>query len=309
MSLPRKKIKAPSPRTETAPVSRKVEVPPTVGAQDTDAGAGLPLQKTRAYFREEEFTRVLRQQGKHVLWRKALLCPCMNTETTQALLNCPDCNGSGYVYVDPMPIQTIMLMFDRSTSIYERFGLWQEGSVQFTTEPQHRLSYRDSIEMLDSVMTINELLTKGERRGRKRTLPEHVDSARFRITKLTKLLYRTTAGVLTALEQGVHVEVTMEGWLRWLPVGRRTVPDGSIISVHYDYHPVFIILSWMHATRDVISGRKTSAATPRVISLPVASMGKLLFLADTTTVPSLEPIVSLPAGFGPTFPPDVPIRG
>ena len=294
----KKKIKAPSPRVETLP-NRKVEVPPTVGDRDTDVGSALPLQKTRAYFREEEFIRALRQQGKFIVWRKALLCPCMSAETEQAKLGCVDCGGSGYIYVDPLSIQALMLQFDKKTSIFERFGLYQEGAVQLTTEPQHRLGYRDSIEMLDSVMSFNELLVKGDRRGRRSALPEGVDSARFRIINLTKILYRDKAGKLLGLERNVHYEITDEGWIQWLPSGRRSVPDETVVSVHYDFHPVFLVLSWMHVTRDAVTGRKAKLDQPRVISLPVQAMAKLLFLVDTSVVPSLDPIIRKPSGSGP----------
>jgi len=270
-----RKIKAPTPRVES---DRIVVVPPTIADKDTDEPLP-PLGKVRSDFRPEEFVRVLNQHGKYVIWRKALLCPCLNEDTGQASLVCTDCDGSGYLYIDPVDIRAHMAQFDKSTKIYEKFGLWQEGSVSVTVEPKYRLGYRDSIEMKDSLMSFNELLKKNNRRGIRSKLPAGVDSARYRITNLTKMIYRDVAsGLIIALEGGTHFTVTKDGWIEWTASGNTQVPAGTFLSVHYDFHPVFLIESWPHATRDDVSGRKST--TPRVISLPLQAMGKLDFLTD-----------------------------
>jgi hypothetical protein len=296
------KLRPPAPLVKTEP-PRKDETIPTAGDADFATQAALPLQKTRAYFREEEFIRALRQQGKFVLWRKALLCPCYSPETQQAQLACVDCGGGGYLWIDPLHIQALMLMFDKRTSIYEKFGLWQEGNIQITTEPQHRLGYRDSIEMLDSVVPMNELLTKGDRRGRRQTLPEDVDSARFRIVRTIAALYRCEKSrKLVKLEPDQHFRITPEGWIRWTAIGDNLVPKGATISLHYEWHPVFLVQSWMHVERSAITGRKAIPTQPRVLSLPTQAAAKLMFLVDANSTPSLDPIVPAPSGFGPGGP-------
>jgi len=274
MAEPRR-IKAPSPRVLP---DRVVEVPPTIGDRDTDEPLP-PLGKTRSDFREQEFTRVLNQHGKYVIWRKAVLCPCLNENTGQASLDCMDCDGSSYLYIDPVDIRAHMAQFDKSTKIYEKFGLWQQGGVSITVEPKYRLGYRDSIEMKDALMSFNELLKKNNRRGIRSKLPGGVDSARYRITNLTKALYRdVTSGLIVPLENGTHYRITKDGWIEWTASGNAQVPQGTFISVHYDFHPVFLIESWPHATRDDVSRRKT--AMDRVVSLPLQAMGKLDFLTD-----------------------------
>jgi hypothetical protein len=296
------KIRPPAPIVKgTSP--RKDETIPTAGAQDFATQSALPLQKTRAYFREEEFIRALRQQGKFVLWRKALLCPCSSAETENAKLGCVNCGGSGYIYVDPLHIQALMLMFDKRTSIYEKFGLWQEGNIQVTTEPQHRLGYRDSIEMLDSIVPMNELITKGNRRGRRAKLPEDVDSARFRIVRLTRAFFQCADDdKIVELVEGKHYRITAEGWIRWTATGDKLVPKDTLVSIHYDWHPVFLVMSWMHVERSAVTGRKATGTQPRVISLPTQAAAKLMFLIDVNGTPSLDPVVAAPSGWGPGGP-------
>lgn len=296
----RTKIRPPAPLTKASPV-RVVETPPTVGERDTTAGDEISVGKTRSDWREAEFVRVIRQHGKHCWWRKALLCPCGTAETDQAALDCPDCNGSGYVYVQPQAIQAHMAQFDKKTNIYEKFGLYQSGTVMVTVEPKYRPGYRDSYELRDDVLPMNELLTKGNRRGQRSKLPTGVDSARFRIVNATAALYKCPSGELVALEQGLHFTITDEGWIRWTSLGNNTVTDGRQFSLHYDYHPIFLVDSWMHITRQDTSGRGAPRGTPRVIAHPVQAMAKLDFLLDANGLPSLEQM-GQPTGFGPAEP-------
>lgn len=291
------KIKPAAPITRPG---RQVEVPSTIKAQDTTQGDDLLVRKTRADFREEEFTRVIRQHGKYVVWRKALLCPCFNPETEQATVNCQLCNQDGYIYVQPTRIQALMFMFDKKTSIYEKFGLYQEGSVNVTVEAKYRLGFRDSLEMEDSIIPMNELLFKNNRRGRRSILPAGVDSARFRIRDVAAMLYQDKAGNVIALEESIHFTITDEGWIRWTPAGNRCIPEGGVFTIHYDFHPIFLVHSWMHVTRDDVSGRKTNPSEDRVIAHPVQAMAKLDFLVNSNGLPSMELTTASPSGFGPS---------
>lgn len=290
-----KRIKAPTPRTEgEGPYRRQVTVPATLGTYDTDE-PHPPKDKTRSYFRDEEFVRVIDQHGKFVVWRKALLCPCHDETVNQAQVDCVNCGGSGFIYVDPIQVRALMLQFDKRTSIYERFGLWQEGAVQITTLPKYRLGYRDSIEMQDEVMPFTELLKKENRRGIRSALPDGVDSARFRIQNVAKL-GMLKAGSPVFLEQGYHFDVTKEGWIRWTSAGERTVPKDTTLSIHYDFHPVFLVLSWMHVTRSDVSAKKQKVDV--VQALPIQAMAKLAFLIDVNTVPDTTPGVAVPGPSG-----------
>ncbi len=289
-----KKIVAPKPRIAKG---RIVEVPRTIRTFDTDESRPVK-QKLRSDFRPEEFIRLLEQHGKHIIWRKAMLCVCLNKTTGQAEVDCPECNAGGFIYVDPIAIRAHMVQFDKKTSIYEKFGLWQEGSVNITTEPKYRLGYRDSIEMRDSVIPFNELLFKNNRRGLRSKLPTNVDSARYRIANMTKLVFKKKSDKsLFFLEENYHFRITREGWIQWLEAGNRAVPDEATLSAHYDFHPVFLVLSWFHVTRDDVSGRKS--AVDRVIAHPIQAMAKLDFLIDVNDAPNTTAgAVAEPSGVG-----------
>ena len=116
-------FRPPPPHSEQSAVTPirefKNAVPGTAGSIDplADFNESLPKDKVRADFRPEEFARAILQHGKRVTWRKAMLCPCINVDSDQASLDCTDCDGSGYFYVDPLPIQAHMASFEKETKL------------------------------------------------------------------------------------------------------------------------------------------------------------------------------------------------
>jgi hypothetical protein len=136
--------------------------------------------------------------------------------------------------------------------------------------------------MKDSIMPFNELLKKGNRRGIRSKLPTGVDSARYRIKSITKLMYApNSTSALVSLEPGFHFEVSKDGWIQWLAAGDNTLADGSYYTVLYDFHPVYQIVSHPHLTRDDVQGKKQPKDT--VISLPIQGAAKLEFLIDVNS--------------------------
>ena len=261
------------------------QIPGTVGDVDPIAQSNdqLPLNKTRADFRPQEFDRALLQHGKRITWRKAMLCPCLRDETQQADLACTDCDGSGYFYVDPLAIQALMFAFSDSTRLYEKFGLWASGEVAVTTQAPHRLSWRDSLEMTDDLMSFNELIKKDSRRGRRQNLPPNTDVARYRIAHLTKAIVSSTStGSFTTLEQGIDFNVNDQGHIVWTAAGNAKFPSGTVVSIHYDFHPVWIVMSHPHAVRSDIKGFKEDPN--KVQPLPLQASAQLDFLTESETI-------------------------
>jgi hypothetical protein len=260
-----------------------VTIPGTAGEVDPlqAFNESLPLDKTRADFRPEEFDRVILQHGKRLVWRKAMLCPCINLDSDQASLDCTDCDGSGYFYVDPLEIQAHMASFDTKTRLYEKFGLWVSGEVSVTVQQAYRLAWRDSLEMIDDLMNFNELIKKGDRRGRRSALPAGTDAARYRIAQLSKALVKTSDGIVP-LEIGYHVTLNDQGHLVWTPQGDALVSDDQLVSIHYDFHPVWIVISHPHAQRSDINGFKR--VPDEAVGLPLQAAAQLDFLAETERI-------------------------
>lgn len=258
-----------------------MRLPGTAGSTDPLAGynANLPKNKTRANFRPEEFHRTLLQHGKRIVWRKAMLCPCLNPDSDQSDLGCTVCDGSGFFYVDPIEIQALMLGSDKTTRMYEKFGLWESGTVAVTVQPNYRLGYRDSLEMVDDLMNFNELLAKNDRHGLRSVLPDGHDAARYRIAQLTKMIAKVNDQIAT-LEPGVHYNINDSGHIVWTHAGNQLVSDGTVVSVHYDHHPVWVVTSHPHAQRSDIDAFKKQPE--EVVGLPLQMSAQLDFLIDSS---------------------------
>jgi hypothetical protein len=256
------------------------QIPAT--ARETDplvkTHAGIDVKKLRADFKPEQFTRALQQHGKRVVWRKAMVCPCLNPVTGQAKVDCPNCDNSGFIYVDRMEIRALMLSFDKTTRIYEKFGMWISGEVQVTVEQAYRMVYRDSIEMVDDLMGFNEVIKKGDRHGRRSVLEAGVDTARYRIQNLNKVLICDADDNVIPLEIGYHLELNEHGQIVWRAPGNKLVNDGQTLSLHYDFHPVYIVISHPHVLRSDIVGTKQPAEV--VSGLPLQMGAQLDFLSN-----------------------------
>lgn len=291
MSTPKKK--GPSivvPTQVGTAFGRAVLVPDTVKEQDPyeDRRATINTRKTRGSFRTIEFIRAILQHGYYLVWRKAVICPCITGQTRQVDMNCTQCDGSGFFYFDPIEIRGIMSRLERNAKTYEKFGSWIEGTSQLTVEPQYRLSFRDQIEMLDSIMTHAEILTKDDRRAMRSVLPANCDSARYRIFRMVHaVIIDPDTGEVAKLEDGYHFKIRDEGWIEWLAAGQ-TIPANTTISVLYEYHPIFMVTSHLHAFRDGVIENKQSVA--QVTALPVQATVKLDYLSDTASpTPSMQP--------------------
>ena len=299
MSNPKPKAPTPIIVRNDGPFQRTVDVPETATAPDPYAteppvrqGKIIDTRRARADWRQEEFQRAILQHGHFLVWYKALICPCQNLTTNQAEINCVKCDGSGFFFTDPLQIRGIMTSMERNQRIFEKFGAWVEGTSNLTVEPQYRVHYGDRIEMIDAVMPHSELFTKNERRGARSVLPAHTDSVRYRITRLSTLLWQNDADETIALEQGNHFEVTPEGWIHWLDEGQKLVPDGATLSVLFEYHPTYLVVSHPHATRMEVL--EHMLPEKRAFAPPTQSMVKLDYLITDLNQPppSMSTIVA-----------------
>lgn len=247
-----------------------------VGADPSTQLSTGRLIKTRADFRPEEFRKLIQQKGYYFVWRKAILCPCANPESQQPRVNCRICDSSGFIYVEPRVIQGVMMGLEKRKDIYRNLGEWLEGSAMVTVEPEHKLGFKDSLEMQHSLMAFNEWITKGNRRGIRADLPKGVDVARYRIARILHLLYEVDERPV-ALSEGVHFEITEQGWIRWLSPAAG-IPDGTLFSINYEFHPIWLVITHPHSVRDTVSKYKRPDFT--VQSLPIQATVKLDYLLD-----------------------------
>lgn len=274
------------------PSQHRVNVPKavsTVTQKDpyADRSASINTRKTRGQFRSIEFSRAILQHGYYLTWRKAVLCPCRNPKSDQVKMNCKNCDGSGIFYFDPIKVRGIMTALERNIKPYEKFGSWVEGTSMLTVEPQYRMHFMDQIQMTDSVMTHAEWIKKGNRHGTRSRLPAHTDSGRYRILRMVQaLIVDENTDIVYALDEGKHYKIDENGWIVWLD--DTLIPDGVVVSLLYEYHPIWIVMGHVHALRDGVV--ETKNPQQEVTALPVQTRVKLDFLSEINLPPpSLGP--------------------
>lgn len=249
-------------------------IPATVRDQDQPSTT-RPLNKSRSDFDTEQFLRVIKQKGYYVIWKKAMICPCRSPETDQPRVNCTACDGNGFLYRDPIETQALLTGIDSKQSFFKIPGHWLEGQCSITVEPQYRLGFFDSIQMRDALMVYNEWVIKGNRRGIRSTLPTNTDRARYPIVRVVKALIHDGDSILE-LEDKIHFQIDDEGRLVWTSAGNSLVADNQVVSLHYEFHPVFLVISHANVLRNTVSQRKS--ATPKVEDLPIQGVAQLEYM-------------------------------
>lgn len=238
----------------------------TVGDNQPDNVQQPLLALERADFDSDRFRRVIHQHGKRLTWRRAMICTCRQAMTGQPKVTCTLCAGTGTRYVDPIEIRGLVQQHDTKTKIFERFGSWIDGLAQCTVEPEYRLGFRDSLEMVDALSGYYEAITKGDRSGRRSKLPAGQDVGRYRIVSIMRAIARVRE-VDIVLVAGMHYELTESGRIAWTAAGNQAVPDGSLVSLRYDFHPVYLVLHMPHGIRDDVTGTKVPRSTHRALPL------------------------------------------
>lgn len=264
-------IKPPAPVLDSP---RDVQIPKTAREQPTVVDK--TVNKARVDFKPKEFERAIKQKGYYLIWRKSMLCPCKSLETGQSQLGCSFCNQSGYVYVDPIEVQGIMTGLGYKKSSYTQMGNLLDGIAQMSVQPEFRPGFMDSYQMKDSVMVFNEWLEKGLRRGFRQGLPARHDATRYRVVNVIRMI--TFSGTnLVELKEKQHFNVTKDGLIEWTPQGDSSIADGTVVSVHYEYRPVWVVVNHPNSIRDTLLRGDTKGG-PIVAGLPVMSLVQLDYM-------------------------------
>lgn len=268
---------------------------------------GLPpgvKGRPRGDFRLAEFQRLFPTKGYRLWWSRAGICPCLNNDQTeQPDPNCPLCKGRSYYYFcpdyavwtapegvakdahgnpaevnaarDAVMIQAIMTGFTKNVEVFERFGEWVFGVARCTVMPENKLGYRDRLTSVDSIMSWAQIIEyDGEA-----TIPitGGISKRGLRYPAVDVNLFRSLAEVF---RPGTDYEITPAGELHWL---RSTRPAaGTRLSLHYQIHPVWIVLDHLNTYRDTLIQMKAISDNPadQFRNLPIQAAVKLDFLVE-----------------------------
>jgi len=99
-------------------------------------------------FKKNSFESLIWNQGYRVLHEKTLPCPC-KTEGGENLINCKNCGGVGWIFINP--VETKMVL--HSMNLNTQFKEWSEekvGTVTVSCMEKDKIAFMDRLTLLDS---------------------------------------------------------------------------------------------------------------------------------------------------------------
>lgn len=99
--------------------------------------------------------------GSFTIWEKSYLCPCRNTETTSARINCPKCSGTGFSHYDAKPTLVLYQAQEKGISNGD-VAITHTGTAIGTTSKEDKITFRDRLTVSESIIpqSIMVLVTK-----------------------------------------------------------------------------------------------------------------------------------------------------
>ena len=220
---------------------------------DSTFGEGCGFQKSAVSFNREKFAELLRAQGYPVIWEKAVHCPFRRGPNPRDHdINCPSCDGSGFVYYDAVPTRMLFQSIKLSENYYA-YGRHDSGTSMVTALPGHHVSFWDRLTLVEAETRFTELVYRD---------PNVLsDRLKFNPTRVDHVIWADRAGKSQVL---TNFEVSTDLGLVWL--GTQRPDDRDYYSVSYFHRPEYKVIDLVHQIRQAQGvddlGDKTSQDYP-----------------------------------------------
>lgn len=213
-------------------------------------------------FDRDEFTRLLYGKGYDVCWEKAAFCPNRPPDGLAPKdhdINCTLCEGTGFIYFDPVPTRMLVQTVKLNESFYA-YGRWDAGSAMVTALPEFRLNYWDRLTLGNGVARFQELV---------RRQPEGDDLLKYEPLSIEYVAWVNRSKELVIFTKDEHFAL-VDGSLHWYE--GVVHPDANdYYTVAYSYRPRYIVL-------DLIHHHRVSTVKDQHLEFPVQAVAKLDFL-------------------------------
>lgn len=115
--------------------------------------AGQP----QVFLRERDFNALVWNKGYDVIVEKALRCPCRNKPDHQAVINCRNCGGTGWAYINPTKTSLVLQSMNYDTK-FKDWGEEKIGMGKATFMKQEHISFMDKLTITNGEMITTEVL-------------------------------------------------------------------------------------------------------------------------------------------------------
>lgn len=247
-------------------------------------------------FNREKFADLIETKGYRLAWSRAAVCPCMSVDgqTRAPDPNCPLCKETpGFIFFRPTdydvedveeageltPVQKhvvnrasapsvivrgIITSVARNEEVYSQVGDWVFGSFNVTVRPENKIGYYDRLVCLDSVMTYSQIVYP---QGSTGPVPLRFPAIKVNFCRDIDISY----------VQDTDFTLNDQGEMVFAP-GRRPAAK-TRLTVHYDYHPHFLIIEHVNGFRDsmlrVKDVNKRQTPVGNFQTLPIRAVARL----------------------------------
>lgn len=186
-----------------------------------------------------DFDRLIQQKGVGCKVFRTLYCPNVKTvDSGEHEIDCPHCNGSGYLDVDPL-CTLVVIQTQELEMMFEGQDGYHDGNTVLMSFPIGvELQYFTRIELEDYTQPYYQRLM--------RKPGTNFDVLKYKACRIN-VVSQIVAGVLTFYFQDQDFKLDANGDINW--TGSRKPADNAIYSVHYECHVIYRTVKAMHANR------------------------------------------------------------
>lgn len=113
--------------------------------------------RPKSNFRKEGFDTLIDQKGYPVYIDKATKCPCADLKSREAIPQCRNCGGSGWIFYNRIDTKAIIHSMNKDT----KFKEWSQeliGTGSFTTYSENRVTFMDRVTLKEGISIHSEIL-------------------------------------------------------------------------------------------------------------------------------------------------------
>lgn len=112
---------------------------------------GIP----RVDFISPDFDALVDNKGYDVIWERAIPCPCSKRQQPHS--TCKNCQGVGWVFINPTQIKAVGQSINKDTQ-YKDWSMELLGTISLTVKSMYHLNFMDRITLLGAEVPQSENL-------------------------------------------------------------------------------------------------------------------------------------------------------
>lgn len=118
----------------------------------------------RVDFVSPDFDALVDNKGYDVIWERAIPCPCASRNAAHS--TCKNCQGTGWVFINPKQIKAVAQSINKDTK-YKDWSVELLGTISLTVKSCFHLNYMDKITLLGATAPQSENLLVKDFSGQK----------------------------------------------------------------------------------------------------------------------------------------------